>query len=149
MAADTGQGNGVRAGAATRADAGAGQRRARSACVCAIRVSWLFQRRAAPATGPCSLSDRAVPTQRDTGTDSCTGTAARRAQRRDAGLADGVGTMSTTPRGGPLQGVQIGRAPSELQSLMRISYSVFCLKTIIVNSGLSSRKIVLMPLLSL
>src|SRR3546814_16427469 len=107
MAADTGQGNGVRAGAATRADAGAGQRRARSACVCAIRVSWLFQRRAAPATGPCSLSDRAVPTQRDTGTDSCTGTAARRAQRRDAGLADGVGTMSTTPRGGPLQGVRV------------------------------------------
>src|SRR3546814_1865554 len=111
MAADTGQGNGVRAGAATRADAGAGQRRARSACVCAIRVSWLFQRRAAPATGPCSLSDRAVPTQRDTGTDSCTGTAARRAQRRDAGLAD-----------------RSEEHTSELQSLMRISYAVFCLK---------------------
>src|SRR3546814_5613367 len=28
----------------------------------------------------------------------------------------------------PMEGDQIGRAPSELQSLMRISYAVFCLK---------------------
>src|SRR3546814_6966534 len=39
-----------------------------------------------------------------------------------------VYSLTEMPRMARGQGVQIGRAHSELQSLMRISYAVFCLK---------------------
>src|SRR3546814_2689591 len=40
----------------------------------------------------------------------------------------GVGSQELRPRRVVGVAVEIGRAPSELQSLMRISYAVFCLK---------------------
>src|SRR3546814_7761116 len=46
-----------------------------------------------------------------------------------AALAD-----ESVPKGEDLLPLQIGRAPSELQSLMRISYAVFCLKKKTTNT---------------
>src|SRR3546814_6218319 len=61
----------------------------------------------------------------------------------DAGLVEGLGDVAGNGRGAvhrgedadvvaragaPVRTAEIGRATSELQSLMRISYAVFCLK---------------------
>src|SRR3546814_8585302 len=52
----------------------------------------------------------------------CTNARADAAPGRQAGSRELPPTTVSTTR------TQIGRAPSELQSLMRISYAVFCLK---------------------
>src|SRR3546814_2294046 len=47
---------------------------------------------------------------------------------------NGQGGGTATEPGGATGGGQIGRAQSELQSLMRISYAVFCLKKKTINT---------------
>src|SRR3546814_6748933 len=53
-------------------------------------------------------------------------------ERRDGRLAHASTELFLSHATGPWWdrtiGLQLGRAPSELQSLMRISYAVFCLK---------------------
>src|SRR3546814_4030801 len=53
-----------------------------------------------------------------------------------AGKLKGDGKVEVTPEGGKAETIRSEEHTSELQSLMRISYAVFCLKKIINSTDL-------------